>query len=477
MTVSIQQLLRIGVSMLWILSNVTAIYSIGNIYVTIYSVVSSNILFLTYYILANSLNISVVIYNIIGIFFVLQRILMLYLSPDNIAFLGKAVNTDPTSFELAIVFIAVSNLFIIFIARKYREPFNQSPIYHNELIVDVIKYYPVAFIALWIIKKIIQFTTGIGFIGFEYSNELGLFSRIIEIVTTPILFLYMGIFLFRSHNKLHIVGVILVLIDNLIIGSKGALLSFFCNLSLCYLFLVSYRVRVKYILLGCLLFIATFYYGQAAMGFRLGIIKSHFAVSLKDMMDYAHFGYQRIEEGMFKQYAQVALSRMGLLDWLAAFIHCGREIFNIEMNFHSLFISIANSIIPRSILPNPYIPPNNYITLIWTTVKVIENTGDVPGIYGCIYIYFGYGLGISVIVAWLWFSCYFVQKFNRLFGVLFVWQFVLSFMIDGVIDNHVRLIINIAVYVFIWNLFRKIVPRETSAKYIVGRFTAARLIW
>ena len=147
MRVSIQQVLRIGVSILWILANLAAFLSHGNMYVNTYSLVSANILFLTYFILASSVNISLVIYNIVGLFFVLQRCLLIFAGQDNFAFLGP-FTIDVTSFELALVFICIANLFIILIAKKYRKPFCESPIYHSKFMTDVIRYYPIVFIIL-----------------------------------------------------------------------------------------------------------------------------------------------------------------------------------------------------------------------------------------------------------------------------------------------------------------------------------------
>jgi hypothetical protein len=478
MKISIQKLLRLGIIILWISTNIAAFLSDNNIYVNVTSVATANVIFLTYFTLAANVNISVVIYNIIGLFFVLQRILVIFLSEDNFAHLGR-FTVGSESFNLALIFIALTNIFFIFIARKYRKPFCQAPIYKSRLITDAIKHFPIVFIIFWVIKRIIQFKTGMYFTGYGSTKELGLLSRVIEIATSPNIFLYLGIFLFPGQNKLHILGTILLLITFILSGSKAALLCFVCGLLFCYMMLVSYKIPLKYVALAGLVFALTFFYGPAAMVIRYEIISSHFHISLQDIPQLVISAYTSLTLNDLNRYCKLFLSRMGLLDWLAATIHFGRATFNTEMNFHSLFISIANSIIPSWILHNPYTDPTIFISQIYNSTIYTSVTGfsdkELVGIYGSMYIYFGYWVGILVLVGWLWYSCFFVEKYNRLFGILFIWQFVLTFMADGMFDNHVRFAVNIALYMLAYGLFRKILisskqpykHRSTARKSLV----------
>lgn len=460
MRISIQQLLRLGILILWLFSNVAAFQSPQNIYVDLISIVAVNVIFITYFILTSYANISVVTYTFVGTFFILQRIMMIFISQDNFAYLGK-FTVDSNAFNQALLFIAWANIIIIFIARRYREPFCQSPIYQSRLLTSVIRHYPIVFITFWVIKKAIQFRTGIQFTGYGIGTDPGLLSRVIEIGTAANIFLYLGIYLFPKHNKLHIVGCVLLLIDFLLAGSKAALLSFICSLGLCHMFLISYRIRLKYIIVAGLLFALTFLYAPAAMSLRGEIISSHLNISFADLPMIIIRSYHAINIDNFNKYAQLTLSRMGLVDWLAAFIYFGRGVFNTDMNLYSLFLSIANAIIPSFILHNPYTNPVTFITQIWTS-KLEVSRGELLGIYGSMYIYLGYYLGILALVAWLWYSCYFVQKYNRLFGILYIWQFVLGFMLDGLIETHVRAAVNIAVLILIYSLFLKITRSSTK---------------
>ena len=441
MTITIQQILKASILVLWFSVNLAALLGNENIYVNLTSILYANLLFLTYFILARSKHIVTVMYTFISLFFVLQRILVIFINPYNIADLGTGTFTLTASdMNSGMLFIVLCNLSVILLSLISPDVghFDRSQIKLNRDILNIIRFYPFVYIFFSILGFFFAFKTGIGLSVKHGSYEFGLIYRIILMFTSLNILLFVGVLIFKENRTRYIIAIIVSLITDILASSRAGLLGPIFYLIVCYMLVHSYHIKVKYLTLGVMIFLVSiFLYYPGISIFRSLVIDADYSVSVTQLLNLLRSAFGQAEILNNLSYNLLSMSeRLALLEWLAAFIHFGREVFSENINFHSMFVTFVNSFVPGELIEHNYIPIAQFINFVWRG-WITEDQGELAGIYGFFYLYMGYIGGIIIFSLWFWFSCYFMQRYNLILSALFLCYFVIDFMLGGFLDGDI----------------------------------------
>ena len=160
------------------------------------------------------------------------------------------------------------------------------------------------------------------------------------------------------------------------------------------------------------------------------------------------------------------------MEWLASFIQHGREVFNVEINCYNLFADIINLIVPGDIIQTNAIPIGQYLTWVLKGWMTAEH-GELLGIYGALYIYFGYLGGVTFFACWFWFSILVVKNCNSIYILFYLWAFVIQFMTGGMIASSFQQFMdNVFCYLSVLFIYKGL----KHCRYITNRVYVRTLI-
>ena len=471
MTISIQKILKFLIIIFWLSVNIIIIFSDENIFINYETILYINILFLSYYLLSWSNHVVTIIYTLIGIMFVLQRILVICFDANNIA--GKETNYILSAADIVygIIFVILLNLSIIIfsLVSVNIRTYDRSQINNGDFFFKILRYYPYIYIIFWSIRISYMLKTGIGLSVNPGDFEHGLTTRLINFCLSANFLLYIGIFLCKKNNKIFILGLFLLLLNTILEASKAALIGIVFQLLIAYLLTTSYKIKIKYIFLfGFIVFLSSVTLTPALMIFRSSALEILGNISLMKIITLFFESLYSVNYLILIKKSLLDISeRMALLEWLALFVHIGRDSFTSNINMYHLLVDCINSLVPGDLIETNFLPVAKFITLIWKGWTT-ELHGELPGGFGSLYLYFGFIGGVLVFNFIYFLICYFMNKCNIVISIILVGMFI-DFMIGGLLEAIFQYFIENIVLIIIFSIFIKIFDQFKRNKYLKVR--------
>jgi len=276
-TITVNNLLKLLILFLWAAVDLVGLSRISeNIYINASTLLYTQLLFATYLILARFSHVVTVMYVLIGVFFVLQRMLFIFIDPTYID-ASEFFFIEPKSLDQALIFVLLCNIVAIGVSliSSNEKRFVRSRFTTNATVLRVIQYYPWIYIFFWIIKTIFMFETGIGFKTRTGGLEFGTLNRLINMGMGLHFLLFLGV-LYLKDKKVHVIALVLLFLQTgIFLTSKGALIFMFFSFLVMALMLGRNRIPIRYVTLSCVFGLVTiFIWAPVAMVMRSGIMES-----------------------------------------------------------------------------------------------------------------------------------------------------------------------------------------------------------
>ena len=398
----------------------------------------------------------------------LQRIIILYFFPE-VLFDNKysGIYFQRDEFFQAILFLVYLHIGILIgtilskrLYSKIENNSNDITIFNfNNLFNTFFHYYATIYIPLllWHILMILWF--GVGVTGIEMVVGWEIIYRLTTFIDS-IWFVAIVAILTKetsgNNKKLAIIILLLIVLTNILGTSKG----FFPVLAIMIVICchcLNKNISNKIYLFGMVAVILIGIIWFNVMGnLRIAVLE----YTSKGAIDFSLSDF--FKESFLDNIFSVSL-RLGQLDWLVSFISVGREAFPSYVSIIGDMKSIIDSFVPYDLVPGGIMGSKDNISIAklipsilkkWQ-LKSMVGHGENLGLFGMIYIYFGWEYSYIFILTWVFITFMVTSsQISSILKILYYQQVILVLYTGGSLITVIKhLYQGLIIYVGIYLIF------------------------
>lgn len=389
--------------------------------------------------------------DIIAIFFdifFLQRIIVIYFSPEEMSYQSYLVFSSQNFTEAILFCIGISMaillgyFFAVFLKRDTQKQ-NQMSINFDKFFgvkydfEHLFRIYALFFYASIIFEIFLMGKLNVGVIGLDFDRQFAPLMRILHLVYAlyflQILVLTSGKFS-PGTRKTALNMVIIFLMKLIFLNTSKAAVIFLCVIFFVCQYYCGKRITRKYVVIGCILLVFTIVIvAPVTMILRSGVRglaegSSDFAYMTQMVIN----NYSLALGDLFFSFT----NRLGAFDWLVGFMTAGREAFMPVANIYYDMVNIINTLVPGDLIPNLYenMPVSKLIPHVLRGLPLGSYPGHSENMAGAgmAYLYFGTAGGCIFLFVWSFISSKILMSVdNIIIKLLFFDTFVVNFFLGG----------------------------------------------
>ncbi len=386
---------------------------------------------------------------IFAVTFIVQRIVVLYFFPELFDYaLSIKLTTDIFNSALWFIIACLLAVCLGYILYRFSTPYNRQV--KEEPDLDKIRiggweisfsrffsFYAVFVILTFILRQVLDMYFNVGVTGIQFDRSFSIFFRLAILVNA--LYFIMFIPLIKKNRvprdrKLAWLLIMLQLLEGFMTTSKAVLLILLINFIVCYVF-IKRRFSRRFVTWGLvILVLSVLVYAPL-----ITVVRSE---KITATMTGKSFDISRAIEHLKSNESSKSpvnlLARFGGLDWLLGLMAVGRDKFPYYISVKGDAAMIINSFIPgHPIDTSRWLSLRHVIPILLRgynpdSISSWGGHGELLGIVGMAYVYFGLWGGALFFLVWTFISLKVISsKLGVMAKILYFQCFVTEIILGG----------------------------------------------